>query len=129
MQYEELTEKIIGCAFTVYNKLGFGYLESVYEKAMMIELQKTGLHAESQYPITVYYDNDEIIGEFRADIYVENTVIVELKSVIHIVKEFEVKLVNHLVSTKKDVGVLINFGEKQVEVKRKVRFLNSQDKI
>ncbi|MBP7654098.1 GxxExxY protein, partial [Candidatus Dependentiae bacterium] len=90
---------------------------------------KTGLHAESQYPITVYYDNDEIIGEFRADIYVENTVIVELKSVIHIVKEFEVKLVNHLVSTKKDVGVLINFGEKQVEVKRKVRFLNSQDKI
>jgi len=74
MQYEKLTEKIIGCSYQVYNKMGFGFLESVYEKCLMIELKKTGLKAESQYPITVYYE-DTVVGEFAADIIVEDSII------------------------------------------------------
>lgn len=122
MKFKELTEKIIGCAYTVYNKMGFGYLESVYEKCMMIELKKAGLKAEAQHPITVYYD-DEIVGEFFADIIVENEIILELKSVRRVVKAHEVQLVNYLTATKKDVGLILNFGERKVEIKRKVREL------
>ena len=69
MEYREITETIIGCAYRVYNKMGFGFLESVYEKCLLIELRKAGLDAESQKPITVYYE-DEIVGEFVADIIV-----------------------------------------------------------
>ena len=76
MDYGELTEKIIGCAYRVYNKMGFGFLESVYEKSMLIELSKQDLTAEAQKPITVYYDN-EIVGEFVADIIVNDNVILE----------------------------------------------------
>ena len=71
MEYSELTERIIGCAYSVYNRMGFGFLESVYEKCMIIELRKAGLNAESQKPITVYYEN-EIVGEFVADIIVND---------------------------------------------------------
>ncbi len=70
MQYQELTEKIIGCAYRVYNKMGFGFLESVYEKCLQIELQKAGLKAQFQHPITVYYDG-KVVGEFIADVLVE----------------------------------------------------------
>jgi len=80
MEYEELTEKIIGCAYRVYNSMGFGFLESVYEKCLMIELLKAGLRAESQKPIKVHYGG-RAAGDFAADIVVENTVILELKSV------------------------------------------------
>ena len=79
MEYIELTEKIIGCAYTVYNKMGFGFLESVYEKCMLIERHKSGLNAEPQKPITVYYDNENA-GHFLADIVVNDTIILELKS-------------------------------------------------
>jgi len=123
MEHRELTEKIIGCAFKVFNKMGFGYLESVYEKCMMIELRKAGLRAENQKPITVYYD-EEMVGDFVADIFVEDEIIVELKSVLNVSKKHEAQLVNYLVSTKKDVGLLINFAEEEVQVKRKIRFLN-----
>jgi GxxExxY protein len=122
MKYQDLTETIIGCAYTVYNRMGFGFLESVYEKCLLIELKKAGLKAESQIPITVYYD-DEIVGEFYADILVEDSIILELKSIQKIVKAHEVQLVNYLVATKKDVGLILNFGEKEVEVKRKIREL------
>jgi len=122
MKYLALTEKIIGCAYQVYNKMGFGFLESVYEKCLLIELRKAGLKAESQIPITVNYD-DEVVGEFVADILVEDIVILELKSVRRIVKAFEVQLVNYLVATKKDIGLLLNFGQQKVEVKRKTREL------
>ncbi len=81
MEYGELTEEIIGCAYRVYNKMGFGFLEGVYEKCMLIELRKAGLNVESQKPITVYYEN-EIVGEFVADIIVNDTVIVELKRIV-----------------------------------------------
>ena len=79
MEYRELTEKIIGCAYRVYNNMGFGFLESVYEKCLLIELKKEGLQAETQKPITVTYGG-EVVGEFKADIIVGSTVIVELKS-------------------------------------------------
>ena len=122
MDYGQLTEKIIGCAYRVYNQMGFGFLESVYEKCMLFELRKIDLAAESQKPITVYYEN-EIVGEFVADIIVNDTVILELKSVREIVKAHEVQLVNYLVATRKPVGLIINFGEKKVEIKRKIRKL------
>lgn len=89
----------------------------------MIELRKTGLEAQSQEPITVYYE-DEVVGEFVADIVVENTVIVELKSVRRIQLAHEIQLVNYLVATGKPVGLLLNFGEKKVEVKRKLKDLD-----
>ncbi len=122
MEYGELTEEIIGCAYRVYNKMGFGFLESVYEKCLLIELLKSGLSAESQKPITVFYEN-EIVGEFVADIIVNDRIILELKSVKQIVKAHEVQLVNYLVATGKPVGLIINFGERKVEIKRKVREL------
>jgi len=118
MEYEELTQKIIGCAYGIYNKMGFGFLESVYEKCMLIELRKAGLNAESQKPITVCYEN-EIVGEFIADIIVNDTIILELKSVRQIVNAHEVQLVNYLVATGKPVGLIINFGE--VRLKLSVR--------
>ena len=122
MEYRELTEKIIGCAYRIYNTMGFGFLESVYEKCMLIELRKEGLNAESQKPITVTYDNENV-GEFIADIIVEDTIILELKSVKRIVKAHEVQLVNYLVATGKPIGLILNFGEWKVEIKRKVKEL------
>ena len=122
MEYSELTEKIIGCAYSVYNKMGFGYLESVYEKCMLIELRKAGLKVESQKPLTVFYEN-ETVGEFIADIIVNDTVILELKSAKQIIKAHEVQLVNYLVATGKPVGLILNFSESKVEVKRKIKDL------
>lgn len=124
--FEVLTEKIIGCAYRVYNKMGFGFLESVYEKCMMIELIRDGLSAESQKSITVQYDGHDV-GEFVADIIVNETVIVELKSVRQISKIHEAQLVNYLVATGKPVGLLLNFGEFKVEVKRKLRELKRNE--
>ena len=122
MVHEKLTEQIIGCAYRVYNKLGFGFLESVYEKSLMIELRKGGITAASQAAIVVRYD-DEVVGEFVADIVVEGTIIVELKSVRRMALSHEIQLVNYLVATGKNVGLLLNFGQRKVEVKRKVREL------
>ncbi len=126
MKYEELTEKIIGCAYKVYNAMGYGYLESVYEKCMLIELSKSGLKAEQQKKINVYYE-DENVGDFVADIVVEDSVILELKSVRRIINAHEVQLVNYLTATGKEVGLIINFAETKVEVKRKVRNLKESD--
>lgn len=124
MEFESITEKIIGCAYQVYNKMGYGFLESVYEKCMLIELRKACLRSEYQKPITVHYDG-EVVGQFIADIFVEDTIIVELKSIKTLAKAHEVQLVNYLVATGKDVGLLINFGEQKVELKRKVRVLSN----
>ncbi len=124
MQYEELTKEIIAAAYSVYNKMGFGFLESVYEKCLMIELGKNNLRAESQKPIIVKYEN-EVVGEFKADILVEDTVILELKSARQITQAHEIQLVNYLVATGKPVGLILNFGEQKVEVKRKVKDLET----
>ena len=123
MEYEKVTETIIGCAYRVYNKMGFGFLESVYEKCLLIELRKAGLDTETQKSITVYYEG-EVVGEFVADIMVNDAVIIELKSVRRIIKAHEVQLVNYLVATGKPVGLILNFGERKVEIKRKVKDLN-----
>ena len=120
MEHKELTEKLIGCAYRVYNRMGLGFLESVYEKCMIIELRKVGPDTESQKPIRVQYDG-EVVGDFVADILVNDTVILELKSVRKLVEAHEVQLVNSLVATGELVGLLINFGETRVEVKRKVK--------
>jgi len=118
MEFKELTEKIIGCAYRVYNQMGFGFLESVYEKCLMIELIKIGLDAKSQQSITVYY-HGQVVGEFVADIIVNNLIIVELKAVNSLVRNHEVQLVNYLNGTGKPVGLLINFGPQKLEIKRK----------
>lgn len=124
MEYFELTEKIIGCAYQVYNRMGFGYLESVYEKCLLIELEKAGRHAEAQKSINVHYDN-RIVGEFVADIVVSDKIMVELKSARQITKAHEAQLVNYVVATGKPLGLLINFGEEKVQVRRKVRELQT----
>ena len=125
MESKELTKTVIGCAYKVYNVLGYGFLESVYEKAMLIELTKAGLRATSQKEVLVHYEG-QIVGEFKADILVEDEaiIIVELKSVKMLEKAHEVQLVNYLAATQIDIGLLINFGEKSVQVKRKIRDIN-----
>ncbi|MHC4855700.1 MAG: GxxExxY protein [Planctomycetota bacterium] len=123
MEYEEITDKIIGCCYKVHNVLGHGFLESVYEKALLIELDKAGLTAKSQQDILVYYDG-QIVGEFKADILIEDIIVVELKFVRMLSKAHEVQLVNYLAATQKDIGLLVNFGERSVQVKRKVRDIN-----
>jgi GxxExxY protein len=120
MENQELTRKIIACAYTVYNKLGFGFLESVYQRAMVIELGRMDLKAEEEKPLKVYYD-EHIIGDFSADILVEDEVIVELKSVQQLAIGHELQLVNYLNAVKLDVGLLLNFGPRSVDVKRKYR--------
>jgi GxxExxY protein len=102
----------------VYNNLGAGFLEKVYEKAMEIELRKQGLVAVTQFPIKVYYDNN-IIGDYFADILVENCIIVELKAINEISKVHETQLVNYLKATGLKVGLIINFGD-TISIKRKV---------
>ena len=120
MEYEEITHKIIGAAYKVFNTLGFGFLESIYKKAMIIELEKSNLKVEAEKPLKVYYDN-QVVGDFYIDLFVEDEIIVELKSVQNIAKEHEVQLVNYLNGLKKEVGLLINFGSSGVQVKRKYR--------
>ena len=120
MEHEDITRKIIGAAYQVFNQLGFGFLESVYHNAMLIELAKYDLKVESEKPLNVFYD-DQVVGEFNADLFVENTVVVELKSLQNLAKGHEVQLVNYLNGLRKEIGLLINFGPSGVEVKRKYR--------
>ena len=119
MFLQELTKTIIGWSFTVHSTLGAGFLEKVYEQALMLELKASGLVVESQVPLSVTY-RDHIVGEYYADLIVEGKVICELKAVDVLKKAHEVQLVNYLVATGIDVGVLINFGD-SVTVKRKYR--------
>jgi GxxExxY protein len=118
MEYEDITQKIIGAAYRVFNTLGFGFLESVYKKAMLIELSKNDLKVEPEKPLQILYDN-QIVGDFFVDLFVEETVVVELKSVENLTKAHEVQLVNYLNGLQKDIGLLINFGPSGVDVKRK----------
>ena len=122
MELEELTHKIIGAAYQVFNQLGFGFLESVYQKAVVIELGRSDLDVEAEKPLKVYY-GDQIVGDFYVDLFVEDEIIVELKSVQNLSKEHEVQLVNYLNGLKKEIGLLINFGPSGVEVRRKYRAL------
>jgi GxxExxY protein len=126
MLFEEVTEKVIGAAFNVYNQMGFGYLEKVYENCMLIELSKIkDLEVKHQFPIKVEYDGIDV-GDFVADLLINDSIIVELKSVRYLVSAHEVQLVNYLVASDVELGLLINFGEKKVEIKRKVKDLKSE---
>ena len=119
MKDEELTRTIIGCAFKVHNTLRAGFLEKVYENALRIELLKQGLEVTQQEPIKVYYDG-QVVGDYYADLWVENRVIVEVKAVQALSKAHEVQLVNYLTATGADIGLLLDFGQ-SVQVKRKYR--------
>jgi GxxExxY protein len=120
MDHEDLTEKIIGCAMTVHSTLGPGFLESVYEKALAHELAKADLRTECQKPITVIYDGT-VVGEFFADLFVEDTVMVENKAVQALHPVNEVQLVNYLTATGVDIGLLLNFGSDRLQFRRKHR--------
>ncbi len=119
-KHAALTEKIIQAAFTVHNTLGSGFLEKVYENTMSIELAKTGLNVVQQAALQVAY-KDSIVGEYFADSVVEKKIILELKAVTHILPVHEVQLVNYLKATGLEVGLLINFANKQVQVRRKIQ--------
>ncbi|MBU3947278.1 MAG: GxxExxY protein [Proteobacteria bacterium] len=120
MDKDDLTHKVIGCAYQVYNKLGFGFLESVYRKAMVIEIETSGLEVQQESPLKVHY-RGQVVGNFFADLLIEDELIVELKSVERLGKIHEAQLVNYLVATEIEVGLLINFGSTGVDVKRKYR--------
>jgi GxxExxY protein len=121
--HKDLTDAIIQSFYHVYNELGYGFLEKVYHNALYIELKNKGLQVSSQQKIEVYYKK-MIVGEYFADLIVENKVILELKAAEFIVEEFEAQLVNYLRGTDCEVGLLLNFGKKP-EFKRKV-FENSR---
>lgn len=118
MKHEDITEKIIKAFYKVYNTLGYGFLEKVYERAMLIELRAMGLNAESQKRILVYYFGN-VVGDYNSDLTIENLVICELKAAECIVDEHEFQLINYLKATTIEVGLLLNFGKKP-EVRRKI---------
>ena len=118
MLHEDLTSQIIASFYGVYNALGYGFLEKVYENALMIELRKCGLAAQQQIPIQVYYDGQPV-GEYFADILVNEMVILELKAASEIALAHEAQLVNYLKATNIEVGFVLNFGPK-AEFKRKI---------
>jgi GxxExxY protein len=120
----DISDKILKVFFRVYEKLGYGFLEKVYENAMMIELRKEGLHCINQQPIIVYYD-EAIIGEYFADIVVEDKIIIELKAVEKINPRHEVQLVNYLKATKIELGFVLNFGSEKAQFVRRI-FTNNR---
>lgn len=122
MDINNITEKIIGAAFEVSNHLGCGFLEKVYENALMIELRHNNLKVESQKQIAVFYKKCNV-GEYVADLFVDNKVIVELKSVKQITEIHEAQLMNYLKATGMKVGLLINFGSPKVQIKRMINNL------
>jgi len=118
MKHAELTERIIAAFYEVYNTLGWGFLEKVYHLSLLHELRKRGLVAEPNAKIEVFYDGVRV-GEYFADLLVENSVILELKSVEQLSPAHESQLLNYLKATDTEVGLLLNFGSKP-QIKRKV---------
>ena len=118
MLHEETSSLIIKAFYKVYNTLGYGFLEKVYENAMMIELKKSGLKAVKQKSLKVYYE-EELVGEYFADILVFDTIIIELKAATALTEQHEAQLLNYLKATKIEVGLLLNFGSKP-EISRKL---------
>jgi len=112
-----ITEKIIGAAYPVSNTLGAGFLEKVYENAMFLEVSKMNLNVVKQQPLNDLYD-DQIVGEYFADLIVENQVIVEIKAIKELTEIHQAQLMNYLVACNKRCGLLINFGKPRIEIKR-----------
>ena len=116
-EINRITEKIIACVYRVGNTLGSGFLEKVYENALAIELRKNGLKVEQQHPIKVFYNN-EPVGDFAADLLVEDSVVVELKSARALDDVHSAQCLNYLKATGLTVCLLVNFGRPRVEIKR-----------
>ncbi len=117
-EYNELTSTIIGCAFDVYNEMGFGYLEKVYERCMTIALRDAGHTVTTQCPLSVQF-RGERVGEYIADMVVDDTCIVELKSAGTINPNHGLQLVHYLTAAQKPVGLVLNFGPENVEIARR----------
>lgn len=117
MLHEELSNIIIGAFYAVYNELGHGFLEKVYENSLLIELRKRGVRAEQQKRIEVFYDRQRV-GEYFADIVVEDSIVVELKAADVIAPEHEAQLINYLKATEIELGFLFNFGQKPQFLRR-----------
>jgi GxxExxY protein len=117
LEHEELTNKIIGCAIEVHKKLGPGFIESIYENAFIIELQRKGLQFEKQKEVTIQYDGVEV-GKHRLDLIVADTIVVELKAIRNIEDIHFVIVRSYLKALGKEHGLLINFSRKVLEVKR-----------
>ena len=116
-KYKELTDRIIQAFYCVYNELGFGFLENVYQNALYYELQNRGFIVEPQKAIDVYYQT-QLVGKYKADLVVDDLIILELKAVDYLLEEHELQLINYLKATDKEVGLLLNFGMKP-EIRRK----------
>lgn len=116
-ELNSITEKIIGAAYAVSNTLGSGFLEKVYENAMFLEILKSNLSVLKQYPLHVYYE-DQIVGEYFADLIVEDQVIVEIKAIRELNEIHQAQLMNYLTACNKRCGLLINFGKPRIEIKR-----------
>ena len=114
MKYEELTAKILECCFEVSNELGAGFLESVYEKALVVAFSQKGISVQSQVPLKVEF-RGVIVGDFYADLIVEEKVLIELKAVTRILQEHKAQVINYLNATGLDVGLLVNFGNPRME--------------
>jgi len=112
------TERIIQAFFTVYNELGYGFLESVYQNAMYFELKKLGFEVECQKEINVHYQG-QLVGKFKADLLIDNSIILELKAVASLTEEHEYQLINYLKATEIELGLLLNFGA-EPQVRRKI---------
>lgn len=126
MLHENITKKIIEAYYKVYNSLGYGFLEKVYENALKIELKRTNLKVDQQKNVKVFYNEFEV-GDYFADLIVEDLVIVELKAAEILCEEHEAQLINYLKATNLEVGLLLNFGKK-AEFKRKV-FSNDRKSV
>lgn len=111
LKHSHITGEIIRSFYEVYNSLGYGFLERVYENAMVLELRQAGFSVQQQRPISVYYKG-KVVGEYFADLLVDNLVLVELKAAAKIVEAHEAQLINYLRATNVEVGLLLNFGEK-----------------
>jgi GxxExxY protein len=116
--HKDLTDQILKTYYDVYNELGYGFLEKVYQNALFLELRNRGFYVEAQKQIKVYYKETQV-GEYYADLIINECVILELKATEVIVKEFEFQLINYLKATDIEVGFLLNFGSKP-EFRRKV---------
>ena len=119
LECEAITEKIIGAAFEVHRQLGYGFLEKVYQRALQTELERSGLKAELERPIKVHYKG-AVVGDYKADVFVADLVIVELKVAKSYNSDDEAQLLNELKATGIKVGLLINFGRSKVEFRRMV---------
>jgi|SRR5271166_4473416 len=126
LKHEQLTQRIIGVFYDVYNELGYGFLESVYEESLVIALRETGLAVDRQVPVPVWFRGQKV-GEFRADVLVENNVLLELKSSRTLEPAHEAQLLHYLKSTDVDIGLLLNFGIRPQF--RRLLFDNERKKI